>query len=361
MTTPPIFISTDPAEISAAMILAFESATGKTLYPSQVERLQLDLAAYHESLVRIGIQSACEQNLVAFATGDRLAALGRLVGVERLAATKAVSAFQITLPSSVGYDSVFPVGWQATETYSGAWALTAEVIIPAGQVSRTAACECLTPGIKGNGIPAGSNFSPMLGNSTVLSTVISADGSAAETDEQLRARILQAPFGFSVAGPSGAYRFHALGAHPSITDVAVSNLGAGTVGVYLLTATGLPSQAVIDAVQAALSAENVRPLCDAVTVASPTRVPFAVEANVTTFSTADTAMVQSAVTAAAEAYVAGRKSGLGRDLVASQVLRALGVEGAYKVELIGWSDRVIVASEWADGTFLVHMVGSANG
>ena len=87
-TTAPPFLETDPSILVDSLVAAFESASGKTLYPAQVERLMVDVMAYREGLVRQTIQYAAEQNLVDFATGARLEALGRLLGVSsRIAAT----------------------------------------------------------------------------------------------------------------------------------------------------------------------------------------------------------------------------------------------------------------------------------
>ena len=67
----PVFVSdadgTDPNLILADMIAAFESSSGRTLQPAQVERLLVDLFAYRESLVRNAVQYAAQQNLLAFA------------------------------------------------------------------------------------------------------------------------------------------------------------------------------------------------------------------------------------------------------------------------------------------------------
>jgi phage-related baseplate assembly protein len=358
----PSFLETRPDALTADMIAAFEASTGKTLYPAQVERLLVDICIYREALVRQAIQSAAEQNLVDFATGDRLEAIARMLGISgRLAATHATCPWQITLPGALGVDTVFHLGWQAVSQDGATWETTASVTIPAGQLTASVGARAAIAGAAQNGIPSGASFSPLATTAAVVSTAASSGGAEAETDDQLRARALLAPFGFSVAGSSGAYAFHAMGANPAITDVAVANLGAGVVGVYPLTAMGLPSQAILDAVSAALSADTVRPLCDSVTVAAPTRVPFTLEANLTIFSTAESAMVQTAALASANAYIADRRAGLGRDLVASQAIKALSVEGVYKVELVSWADRILAASEWADGLAVLHMVGSANG
>lgn len=362
MLTPPTFLVTHPDALVSAMVAAFEATTGKILYPAQVERLLIDIMAYRESLVRQEIQHAAEQNLVDFATGDRLEALARLVRVaSRQPATKASCAWTITLPSALAVDSIFPTGWQAVSPSGEAWETTEDLVIPAGQLSGSTQAQALVSGATQNGLPIGSAFSPLSGTATVVSSSATGGGSEAETDDQLRARTLLAPFGFSVAGSAQAYAYYALGASPSIIDVAVTNLAPGSVGVYPLTASGIPSQGVLDAVAAALSPDSVRPMCDAVVVSAPTRVPFILEANITIYATADMVSTQALTQASGLSYLAERRAGLGRDLVASQALKALGVDGVYKVELVNWVDRVLAPSEWADGSLLLHMVGSTNG
>ena len=260
-------------------------------------------------------------------------------------------------------DYVVPSGFQAMSPSGTAWATVADALIPAGQLSVNVDASAAVPGAADNGFAVGSVFSPLVGNLSISAVTASEGGADAETDDQLRARILLAPFGFSVAGSSGAYRFHALGAHPSIVDVAVANIGPGMVGVYPLTVTGLPSTEVKDAVTAALSDETVRPLCDAVTVSDPTLVLFALEVNLTTFDTADNAVVLANVQDMARSYVKDRAAGLGRDLIGSQVIKLLSLDGVYKVELVGWADRVLAPNEWADGTTIptIHLIGSAHG
>ncbi len=360
----PPFLETDPSVLVDALVAAFETVSGRKLYPAQVERLLMDLMAYRESLVRHAIQGAAEQNLVDFATEARLEALGRLVGVSsRIAATSATCTWHLTLPEALGADSVTPIGFQAMSPNGTTWQTTTEGIIPAGQLAVNVEAQAVAPGAADNGFAVGANFSPLTGNLAITAVTVSEGGADTETDDQLRARILLAPFGFSVAGSSGAYRFHALGAHPSIVDVAVANIGPGQVGVYPLTVTGLPSADVKGLVLAALSDETVRPLCDAVTVADPTVVPFVLEVNLTTFDTADNAVVLANVQDMARSYVKDRAEGLGRDLIGSQIIKLLSLDGVYKIELVGWADRVLTPNEWADGTTIptIHLIGSAHG
>jgi hypothetical protein len=70
----------DPTAIVNDMISAYQTATGRTLYPAQVERLYVNLSAYRESLVRNAIQYAALQNLLAYAVYPNLDYLGALLG-----------------------------------------------------------------------------------------------------------------------------------------------------------------------------------------------------------------------------------------------------------------------------------------
>lgn len=80
----PSFIDRDPVAITSELKASWETTTGKTLYPGQVESLLIDLISYRETLLRIGIQEAAKQNLVAYASAPMLDYLGELVGVYRV-------------------------------------------------------------------------------------------------------------------------------------------------------------------------------------------------------------------------------------------------------------------------------------
>lgn len=112
----PSFIDRDPQAVIAEMVAQYEAMTGKTLYPAQVDRLLVDLVSYRESLVRIGIQEAAEQNLVAFARAPMLDYLGELLGVFRLPAQPARTTVRLTFmePAAVAFQ--LPVGVRVETT-----------------------------------------------------------------------------------------------------------------------------------------------------------------------------------------------------------------------------------------------------
>lgn len=91
-----------------------------------------------------------------------------------------------------------------------------------------------------------------------------------ETDESLRYRASIAPEGFTCAGPSGAYEYHALKVSSDVMHASVlaHTPIQGYVTVVLLSHSnnGEASEELRDQVWNHLSAEEVRPLCDTVHV-----------------------------------------------------------------------------------------------
>lgn len=362
-TTAPAFLETSPSVLQPELIAQAEATLGKTLYASQLERLLINVIAYRESLVRLGVQDAAEQCLVEFARGAFLEAIGAGVGVTRLPAAKATTTLRITLPVISGADTTFAADWGAMAPENQVFLLVNSAVIPAGQLFVDAAFEAETAGSAGNDIPSGSTFTALEGSVTLASTVISSGGAEIETDDALRVRIQDAPSQFSAAGSAAAYRYHALSASPDIIEVAVDSPTPGVVGVYPLVKDGLPTEATLDLVAAALNADRVRPICDLVQVQAPTRVPWVLDATLTLLRSADASQSLVAAQAAAEAFAADRRAGLGRDLVGSQVIAALSVPGIYKVTLNDWTDRDCLSKDWADCTaIMLHLApGRADG
>ncbi|QSR17480.1 baseplate J/gp47 family protein [Novosphingobium sp. KA1] len=163
-----------------------------------------------------------------------------------------------------------------------------------------------------------------------------ATGTAAvmESDTEFRRRMVLAPEGYSVAGPEGAYVFHALSADSNVLDATAISFDPGHVIVTIMarTADGAASQALVDAVSAYVSADTRRPLTDLVTVQSADIVRYGVDYDLATYSGPDAAVVLAASLASVEAYVA-ESHRLGRDVTRSALFRAAHVEGVQNVVL----------------------------
>lgn len=156
-----------------------------------------------------------------------------------------------------------------------------------------------------------------------------------ESDDAFRRRIQLAPEGYSVAGPSGAYVYHALSADPEVEDAAATSPAPGIVDIHVLSRSpsGIPSPAALDAVQQALSADDVRPLTDHVRVFAADVIEYTVEAELVLFDGADTTSILHASQQAVEAYVAERRK-IGQGVARSGLFAALHGPGVRTVELI---------------------------
>ena len=165
-----------------------------------------------------------------------------------------------------------------------------------------------------------------------------------ESDEDLRRRIQLAPEGFSVAGPEGAYIFHALSADGDVLDASATSPTPGSVVVSIMSRTGngAASSELVAAVQAVLAADNVRPLTDFVTVQSAEIVDFAVNATIYTYSGPDSAVVLAEARARLDRYVAESHK-IGRDVTVSGIYSALHIDGVQRVMLTSPAANIAIS------------------
>lgn len=155
-----------------------------------------------------------------------------------------------------------------------------------------------------------------------------------ESDADFRRRMVLAPEGYSVAGPAGAYIFHALSASADVLDAAVESPSPGEVLVSIISRTGngTASAGLIATVAAALSAEGVRPLTDHVTVQSAAVQNFAVNATLTFLNGPDRSVVMAAAQARLAAHLADIHR-IGRDVTRAGIIGSLYVDGVQNVVL----------------------------
>lgn len=155
-----------------------------------------------------------------------------------------------------------------------------------------------------------------------------------EDDAALRSRTQLALEGLSVAGPVGAYRFHTFSADGRIKDVSVTSPNPGEVLVtfYAEEPDGSPSTAPSAAIEAALNAEDVRPLTDQVTVAVAQTVDVSIDAVITIDDGPDPAIVEEAARDALDVALDEVKQ-IGADLPVSRIYAALQVPGVRSVTL----------------------------
>ncbi len=273
-------IETDSETLYYGIIQAMEIMTGEPLYPGDERRIFAE--AMVQLIVAISNQcnTACKNKMLQYAFGEALDALGYRMGVERMAAVPATATFEFTLADELLTDLTIPAGTLITTDGDVFFSTDADLTVTAGSLTGTVTGTCTTPGEDGNGfIPGaiGQLVNMLDGVAKAQNTTESSGGIDEEDDESLRERIHLSNSTFSTAGPTKAYQYYAESADSSIIDVVVNSPSACRVDIYVLTENGIPSQGVLDAVDAICSADDVRPLTDQVTVNAPTAVSYDIE------------------------------------------------------------------------------------
>ncbi|STQ91416.1 baseplate assembly protein [Iodobacter fluviatilis] len=367
MTTLPKVIDDDSQAITAELITAFESMTGKTLFPGQVERLFIDLIAYRETLLRSAINDAARQNLVAFARGPMLDYLGELVGVSRLPAQPAQTIVRVTFAAPLTAVLLIPAETRVQTAAGLQFYSLSEMMLPLASPYADLAVAAVELGTGGNGYLAGQVnvlLDPIgVAVSSVANLAVTSGGAEIESDDRLRESIKLAPEVFSVAGSKLAYRQHAMRAHQDIVEVAVTSPAPGEIRLYPLLKSGLPTAAILAAVTGKCSNEKVRPLSDSVQTLSPVERPYTLSAQLTLYSYADAVATLAAAQKQAALFVATQSAALGRDIVPTQIVGVLSVPGVYQVTLLAPAALLSVGeAEWAHCTSIsVVLAGVSDG
>ena len=348
----PSFVSRDAEAITRETVALYESLTGKTLYPAQVERILIDVIAYRESLARQAIQDAGMLSLVRYSRAPVLDYLGENVGVARLEAIAATTTLRFIFDPKPTSVTILPAG-TTVEGGGVAFATDADIVLAAGTAQVEVAATCTTTGAIGNGFLAGqiqtlTSVVPDLSISAVSNVTASSSGADIEDDDGYRERIVLAPEQWSNAGSVGSYQFWARSAHPDVIAVAVVSPTPGVVNLHPLTKTGLPSQAIKDLVFERCSAQTVRPLTDDVHVLDPVVTDYQIVAQITRYKNADSALTLSTAQKAAQAWQEASALRLGADIVRTQINSALHGYGVYALNLLQPAvDQVVGPEGWA--------------
>jgi phage-related baseplate assembly protein len=164
-----------------------------------------------------------------------------------------------------------------------------------------------------------------------------------EADADLRIRVQQAFEGLSVAGPRGAYVFHARGADARVADASAISPAPAEVVVTVLArdGDGAAPQELVDIVAAALNDEWIRPVADRLTVQSVQVAPYTIDAALYIYPGPESEPIRQAAIARLIAYVQAQRR-LGRDIRRSAVIAALHAPGVQRVELTQPSEDIVL-------------------
>lgn len=334
------FVEVDSQDVANQLIKDFEEALGTTLYPGDERRIFLLQLLQVIVGLKNNINESAKQNLLRYASGNVLDAMGDFYNTPRLQAQKAKVALRFTLSTAQGGNVTIPVGTRVTPDGQLYFATVKDLIIPDGQTIGDVLAEATESGEKYNGFAPGqikTIVDPVAYVASVTNINTSAGGSDIEDDDSYRERIRLAPESFSVAGPEGAYIYWAKTADVNIADISVTSSSPGVVDIVVLMKDGqLPTQNVLDAVMAAVNSKNRRPLTDNVQVSAPEVVSYNIDLTyyISSDRQAEEISLKNAIEAAVNQYSTWQSEKLGRAINPDYLRQLMLNAGAYKIDVI---------------------------
>lgn len=330
------FVQTDPESIKAEIISLYEAMAGRTLATADPIRIFLLAVADEIIQQRVLINMAAQSNILSYATGEYLDALGEYLLVSRLPASKAVTNIRFTLSQALEEVYIIPAGTEITNGIV-TFATDDELLIAAGDLTGNVSASCTVAGEVGNGYLPGQITTivrPMTFVDSAENTNATYGGADVESDPDYAERIRLAPNAFSVAGPIKAYVFYTQSVSSAIIDVSVDSPTPGVVNVYPLLEGGvIPDQTLLDKVLEKLSDEDIRPLTDDVHALQAEAVTYTIEVHYfikNSDKNKETA-IQAAVSEAVEKYRLWQQGKIGRDIVPAELVRAVMNAGACRI------------------------------
>ncbi len=198
----------------------------------------------------------------------------------------------------------------------------------------------------------GSDLDNLVANldTQCLTILAESDTEAAvmESDSALRLRAQRAFEGLSVAGPTAAYEYFAKSASGLVADAKATSPAPAEVVVSVLSTQGdgTASAELLALVDATLSAEDIRPVGDRLTVQSAEIVSFEIEAMLYFYPGPESEPIHTAATQALRAWLENQGQ-IGRDIARSAIMAALHVQGVQRVELVSPASDVVISDTQA--------------
>jgi uncharacterized phage protein gp47/JayE len=313
-------------EIYSEMAADYESESGLILHDGGDMSLRLHAVAAQVCALENQLEFTRRQAFPQTAEGEYLDRHAAVRALRRGGAVCAEGTVRFFVDEAADSDIPVAAGVVCVDS-AGTQFVTAESgVIPAGALWCELKCTAAEAGEAGN-VPAGAISAmplPPVGVAGCVNTAAFTGGSAGESDESLRSRVLASYSSLPNGANIAYYESQAL----SVDGVyAVQVLprarGLGTVDVYVAAESGLPAADTVEQVREKLAAQ--REICVDIAVAAPTARPV----NLTVaLAAANQAAAQASARAAIEAYFSGALLGKGVLLaeVSSRVFAAEGVE-----------------------------------
>lgn len=341
------FLETDTETIESNMIALYEYMRQQEpgqekykVYPASPERLFIAWIASVIVQQRIIINETAKKNVPRYAEGEYLDSLAELFkDLERLPASPASAMFRFYISTTLSESVIIPKGTRISFDGVIVFKTSENLEIPAGSTYADVEATCTTPGTVGNNLAAGQvkeivdlyDYYQKAGNITATS-----GGAAKEDDASYYERMRESMESFSTAGPTNGYIYFTKSASAAIADVAVASPRANVVDVRVLLQNGEEAtEAVLKKIKDALSADDVRPLTDIVTVSVPETDIFNIDVTfyISQPNSASATIIETAARAAVDAFISWQTSKMGRDINPSYLTQLLMAAGVKRCEV----------------------------
>lgn len=328
-------------EILDELVSSWESTMGRSLGKADPIRAMLAWEASIDAQLYAAINESARMNMPRYAAGEYLDSLAEIFywGLQRLPASAATTILRFTLSEPATSTVAIPVGTECTGDGKAMFSTNETVYIYEGKNSADVKATCTETGTLGNGFSVGSinkctTPDNVEGLDSVENLTVTEGGSAEEDDESFYQRMRESMSAYSTAGSRQSYIYYAKSTNANVGDVHVESPSPGSVDVYIMRTDGeLPDDELIEAVQQALSADEVRPLTDLVTVKKPTPVSFDIK--VTWYRDLDDTesyeTIESELERATTEYLEWQTTKMGRDINPSMMLKILMGSGAKRI------------------------------
>lgn len=318
----------------------YKEITGEEVVLDRADPVSLILYALSIQVYQamLYVDKTGKQDLLKYSYGPYLDNLAAMKGITREQAKPARAMVRFTLSGIRPDTAEIPMGSRVTNGEKYFQTERYAAIAP-GETSVDVPCICMTPGAAGNNLEAGEInvlVDPVPYVAKIANTEPTTGGADIEGDENLKERIYIAPSKYSVAGSEDSYIYWTRTYNSNITDVLVySSTPVEVIIEFIMQDGELPSESMIQGLQAFLANEQIRPLTDKVTVKAPATVEYELSVkyfiNKSDLKKVDT--IKAAVDKAVDDYIIWQRSKIGRDINSSRLIQMMVEAGAKRVEV----------------------------
>lgn len=344
------FVETDTETIISNMIMLYEElvkASGREDYqvrPASPERIFISWMAAVVVQQRVLINETAKMNVPRYAAKsknedylDNLAELFR--DTERLPASPASAIFRFYISEAQQEATIIPAGTRISFDGVIMFATSEVLEIPAGSTYGDVEGICTEAGTVGNGLVTGQvkEVVDLFDHYQKAENITTTSGGAEKEDNaSYYERMRESMESFSTAGPINGYIYWTKSVSSAVSDVAVTSPTPGVVDIRVLLQDGQEAtEAILNEIQKALNADDIRPLTDTVTVSVPDTVDFSVDVTfyIPQTNSKSATTIESAVRQAVENYISWQTSKMGRDINPSYLVQMMMEAGAKRVEV----------------------------